>query len=1398
MSKKFTKAISVFLSSTFADMQAERDYLKNVVLPKVEDRFNDYGIKLNLVDLRWGIDTSKYSNIEEKEQEILSVCFDEIRLCYPFFIGLIGDRYGWIPPSNRIKEVVKQAPVQNDFSKIDYNCSKSVTELEIEFGVLNQKSDDLYSSFYFRNALPYDEMPPEVSARYNENYNLSQSQSEREANAQALSNLKDKIYSFSSINANCKISAYDVTWNKHLQRVCDLEDWGRMIEDDLSKQCLDYIGSQDILLPKNWFEEVKLQNNRFFSSLSENIVNTNFIKKLFYFFDDCNRGIIFSGHIGSGKSTLISFLKSSFEEVSCFTLSFSADCFNNYTLTDLIKYFIIDLSIYLKHEKSWLLNNDNFHSEEYLINHFHELLLEASDKDDVVILIDALHLFENAQKIAKLNWLPTKLPKNVRVICSVAEAFIRDDSFRDVLSLTSLSNKRKLHTAFSVIEIPNLTRQEAREIILDKFSQNHKSISEKVLVKILDKKRHLVKTNPRYAYERVLWISSICEYLLKVDSYDLDKIQKRSNIFNDFPISEYFSQAIDDLSSVSYLLLPEILEKSKIIFNSKLVEYSINYILCSKEGITEKDLSILLKYEGEVFDTIEFANIRRWLKGIIFQRDNGAWDFTHSCFRKNYDSLDDTIKANCHENIIKCVDENESSTLLSEVFYHCLKVGDFEKAFSFYGLFGPEHSLTKKSSIDLHYYIRKSKKNFNKIADNYSYCLDKEFEQKLNIVKNLNFILLPLILDDITFKAKGIDFSLVTLVNGWDDFVFKLSGDKNSSLLTIKHILNKFYLNNINEEDKQGVINIILEQFLYISNEHSFSNEDFYLLFEMLDYASDSVDFYGYEGGNFKDLYDWLQTIDQKQNESMIRSCLVFSCLILHKINSCKGKWIIRASEILDSNNNTILPKAALKVSISLINHFKLSNIDKAIVLLCKEIENIEKGHRYIDDVFKSRRELYLCLVEFHHNDVAGHYMQKVKGLLNQLNESDYKEILEILFERESYDLCQKFSNYLLSEFGDSIQIDTKTTLLLFVLYSNYYLITSGETKTDESISKIRYFSKSIYDLKPNDLNHRMVLVEFNHYIIESLNSKGELVNNKHYLVEQLSLLHDIHYDSISTELVNLILMEYRYISDMISCLEEEVLLTKCYYQVCSFYELINDSEIHGKLELIYLFAVTLDYIAYLFLFNNKLIPIIITALTKSLSIFKYLSNHWNETTCIKSVINGTPEELCKYAKIYTLRMLAALYGIQLDKRSCFSYYEKAIKEITQLSLESKQYRDGEKRVDLARLYIVVGDMSLDLNDRNTAIEYFKKNVRCGDRLGAEKIVKIYKEEGNVFQVNHWEDKLNSISDEFVQLQENIPLASRLYHSVEISYYFNELCLYDLGRFIVSKVFYKDSPFSSI
>ena len=94
--------VHIFVSSTFSDMHAERDYLVKRVFPELSEWCERRKLRLVDIDLRWGI-------TEEQAQRgaVPPVCLAEIDRCRPFFLG---ERYGWVPGPDRIAAVVARAP----------------------------------------------------------------------------------------------------------------------------------------------------------------------------------------------------------------------------------------------------------------------------------------------------------------------------------------------------------------------------------------------------------------------------------------------------------------------------------------------------------------------------------------------------------------------------------------------------------------------------------------------------------------------------------------------------------------------------------------------------------------------------------------------------------------------------------------------------------------------------------------------------------------------------------------------------------------------------------------------------------------------------------------------------------------------------------------------------------------------------------------------------------------------------------------------------------------------------------------------------------------------------------------------------------------------------------------
>jgi hypothetical protein len=205
-------------------MQAERDHLRNFVFPELEERLRGRRHHLEWVDLRLGVSTASYAE-EIRELQVLKVCLDEVRRCRPFLIVLLGDRYGWVPPAERLAAAAAEAGFGGDLAH------RSVTDLEIDFGVLSDAEQRTRSVFYFRDPLPYSDMRPAEAALYSDTHAEGPEAANRVIR---LARLKERILA----TLPGRVRRYHASWDPVLHRVSGLEDWGRMVlEGARSSDC---------------------------------------------------------------------------------------------------------------------------------------------------------------------------------------------------------------------------------------------------------------------------------------------------------------------------------------------------------------------------------------------------------------------------------------------------------------------------------------------------------------------------------------------------------------------------------------------------------------------------------------------------------------------------------------------------------------------------------------------------------------------------------------------------------------------------------------------------------------------------------------------------------------------------------------------------------------------------------------------------------------------------------------------------------------------------------------------------------------------------------------------------------------------------------------------------------
>lgn len=683
------KTYSIFISSTFADMQAERDHLKNIVLPRIKEELRKKRIKLEIVDLRWGLDTTSIEQEDEREVTVLKVCLDEIKRCKPFFICLMGDRYGWIPPEKRMDDATI------GMNHISHHKGKSVTALEIEFGVLASQKQLVRSVFYFRDTLDYTKFSPERAAMFSDVHNPDLSEKEKKERGKALKKLKSSIIShFDKKKLKDKVKSYTVNWEARKEKVINLEAWGDMVYEDIINDCIAHAKYTKTSAPKNWQEkELALLDSFIENHTTTFCGREKLLEKLkehLLLKDPNNRGLILTGESGSGKSAVFSMINKIMQQEDCFILSHSAGLSaKSRNIIDLLQIWNKQLSDFLgieyielkPHVKTVTLDNLQPDNEgiqqtepkpeiEKVQDKFKELLFTVAEQIQVVLLIDALDRFEPTQRAQYMTWLPTIMPRNIRMLYT---------------AITGTEKKAiEYHSELLVKSIDFFTSEEAKLMLNMLCNLQHKSIPVKVEKVILEKKRDdgLVATSSP------LWLSLAVNILMAMDNDDFEKMQQLEGR-GDEVIVDYMETLAEDFPALPGSLFLSLLTKAASIFGEGFTWKTFNYIACSRDGLRESDLEKLIpKTKYENWDALLFANLRRWFnKHLREEGEDKQWNLVHSILRN---SLLKEIKKEATTSIHNSIASHlltlptEDELRISETMYHFMEAENTKGALDYY------------------------------------------------------------------------------------------------------------------------------------------------------------------------------------------------------------------------------------------------------------------------------------------------------------------------------------------------------------------------------------------------------------------------------------------------------------------------------------------------------------------------------------------------------------------------------------------------------------------------------------------------------------------------------------------------------------------------------------------
>lgn len=359
------RCIRFFISSTFSDMHKERDYLVHTLFQNFRKKTAERNVSLVDVDLRWGIKES-----ESKDQKVIDICLDEIERSHPFFIGLLGERYGWAPIESKGTDWSKVISEKNRWVTDYINEGKSITEIEMIYGVLN--AVDKVNGCFFVKKCDEDKLDPRLK-------NLREIVRNQK---------KIPVYEYDDFTVACEYLEKDMdNLLDELYPACDSDD-----KFELQR---------------------KLQEN-YIRSLTEYYTRVSADDELLMKCTEGSGHILLKGKSGMGKSTCMAHLATKLmDRHDCDVISyFSGSNIHDTTFEDVIDWISVNLSRLYNVKKS----------DVNIVDRLSDMVKKISVSRPLYIFLDGVNQYQTeVDEIKNFSWWP-QWPSGVVCIFSSTDS----------------------------------------------------------------------------------------------------------------------------------------------------------------------------------------------------------------------------------------------------------------------------------------------------------------------------------------------------------------------------------------------------------------------------------------------------------------------------------------------------------------------------------------------------------------------------------------------------------------------------------------------------------------------------------------------------------------------------------------------------------------------------------------------------------------------------------------------------------------------------------------------------------------------------------------------------------------------------------------------------------------
>ena len=523
-------------------MREERIAIADRALPELKAFCRKSLVSFSFVDLRWGI---------TRDEQVIDVCLSEIDRCRPYFIALLGDRYGWVPE----KEQLEGIPEMRRFLEGQTN-EKSVTELEIRYGALEEPEMNDSAFIYLRK--------PDTE---------SGATAEEEWKRERLTRLKDEI-ELSGLKYRTYSNLDELVDHvvRDLKSTVSHRFPPSTIKDDVDRERLGHIAFGE----DRCKVYIDVHKGRYFQELTEAV-------------GPDGSPMIVVGEPGSGKTALLANWAKGYARDNPDDMVFvhfigstqeSSDQFN------LMTRFISEV------QKRYDIEEHIGQSYEETRSAFRRYIEKAGNKARLVMVIDALNQLRPMGKHPDISWLPKVYPEGVHVVASIANENLAEPRLQE------WAKNVVLDLGWELKPLIPLTKQEDKEIFINGYLGD-------IMRKKIDEP-HMERISKARQTANPLFLKTLLEELKKVAFYG----ERGKDLTKD--IDQYL-KARNTVEL--YQLILGRLERAFESHGNGLVGEILSSILVSKEGLTREEIiesRVLPPYLwSKLFFSLEGAFISR-------------------------------------------------------------------------------------------------------------------------------------------------------------------------------------------------------------------------------------------------------------------------------------------------------------------------------------------------------------------------------------------------------------------------------------------------------------------------------------------------------------------------------------------------------------------------------------------------------------------------------------------------------------------------------------------------------------------------------------------------------------------------------------------------------------------